>query len=74
MRPANPRLRQRRDILCSQAEDADGACDVLNGMLAQIGERESQLVANLFVRSSRNIYATGLAQRFEPGSDIDAVP
>ena len=74
MRFANPRLGQRRDILGRQAEDANGACDVLNGMLAQIGEGEPQLVANLFVRSARNIYAAGLAQRFEPGSDIDAVP
>ena len=53
--------------------NADGARDVLHRLLAEIGERQRQLVPDLLVGGARDADAAGLAQRFEPGGNVDAV-
>src|SRR5271169_1480388 len=72
-------LRQRRfadggDRVSSDAEYAHGTGDVLDVLLAEIGERQIELVTHLVARGARHGDAAGLADRFEAGRDIDAVP
>ena len=66
-------VRQRQDVFRRQPVDADGARDVLHRLLAEIGEGQRQLVPDLLVGRARDADAAGLAQRLQPGGDVDAV-
>ena len=47
--------------------------DVLDLLLADIGELHRQLVGDLFVHRARHANAADLGKGFEPGCDVDAV-
>src|ERR1700728_1233705 len=66
-------LRQTFYILCREPEDTDRAGNVLHRLLAEVGERDRELVPDVIVCRSRNAYASGLAKRLQPRGDIDAV-
>jgi hypothetical protein len=44
------RFRQRLDVRRGEPKDADRAGDILNRLLAEIGEGERELVSNLIIR------------------------
>ena len=67
-------FRQRLDVLRGEPKDADRTGDILNRLLAEISEGDPQLVSDLIVRRAGDAKATGLAQSFQAGSDIDAIP
>src|SRR5258706_15880715 len=54
--------------------DAHWAVDVLQPLLAQIGELDLDLASNLIVRRRRNADTSRLSNALKPRSDVDAVP
>src|SRR6266404_1659942 len=66
-------FRKGLDITCSKPEHAYRARDVFHGLLTEIGESDRQLVPNLVVRRPGDTYPAGVAQRFQPRGNIDAV-
>ena len=54
-------------------EDLQGFADVFEFKGAHSGGLDIRLVLHLVVNLFRNEYAAGRRQRFDPGSDIDAV-
>src|SRR5262249_2696961 len=67
------RFRKRLDLLRAEAENANRPGNVLDGLLAEISEGERQLIPDLIVSRAGDAQAAWLAQRLQPGSDIDAV-
>ena len=66
-------IRKGLDITCRKPEHSYCARDVFYGLLTKISESDRQLVPNLLVRRPGDTYSTGLAQRFQPRGNIDAV-
>src|SRR6266404_464920 len=66
-------FRKGLDITCRKPEHSYRARDVFHGLLTKISESDRQLVPNLLVRRPGDTYSTGLAQRFQPRGNIDAV-
>ena len=55
------------------AVDAHRPGDVLDALLAEVLEAEIELVAHLVAHDAADADAAGLGERFEAGSDVDAV-
>ena len=70
---ADLQLRRFADRLGRKAEHANGPDDVLDLLLAAVGEGQRQLVAHLAAGDVRNAQASRLANRFQPRGDIHAV-
>ena len=56
------RFRQRLDVRRGEPKDADRAGDILNRLLAEIGEGERELVSDLIIRRARDAQAPRLAE------------
>src|SRR5258708_6091268 len=54
--------------------DAHWAVDVLQPLLAQIGELDLDLASNLIVRRRRDADTSRLSNALKPCSDVDTVP
>src|ERR1700694_2589954 len=66
-------LRKRLDLLGAEAEHADRARNVLDGLLAEVGEGQRQLVPTLIVCRAGDAQPARFAQRLQPGRDVHAV-
>jgi hypothetical protein len=55
-------FRQRLDVRRGEPKDADCAGDILNRLLAEIGEGERELVSDLIIRRARDAQAPRLAE------------
>ena len=62
-----------RQSFPGEAHDPHRARNVFNALLAQIIEREGQLIADLVADDTGNPDAAGLSQRFQSRRDIHAV-
>jgi len=66
-------LRKRLDLLGAEPEHPDRARNVLDGLLAEIGEGQRKLVPDLIVCRAGDAQPARLAQRLQPGRDVYAV-
>ena len=61
------RFRQRLDVRRGEPEDANRAGDILDGLLAQIGKGERELVSDLIIRRTRDAQAPPARREFPGG-------
>ena len=66
-------FRQPFDVRRGEPKDADRAGDILNRLLAEIGEGERELVSDLIIRRARDAQAARLAESLQAGGNVDAI-